>query len=154
MQTFVATISILFYGALWKFINKIVLIIGILEYLFFFLSYTLTCIMNPGIITPDYYLENYKVDKMNIKNYRICRKCNAIMDIDKGVEHCIDCDICIIGNDHHCPWSSKCVGKNNINMFRVFLCSVFIHIGYLCLASMITAITYTQNNQTNQTKKN
>lgn len=144
MQSFVAILSMLFYGVMWKFINIFILIFGILEYLFFFISYTLTSIMNPGIITPDYYLENYEVDKMNIQNYRICRKCNSIMDLDKGVEHCIDCDICIIGNDHHCPWSSKCVGKNNIKMFRIFICSIFTHIGYLTIASMITAITYSQ----------
>lgn len=96
--------------------------------------------MDPGIITPDYYIENYEADKMNITHYKICNKCNAIMDLDKGVEHCYDCNICIIGNDHHCPWSSKCIGKNNISMFRLFICSIFSHIGYLTVASLIMAI--------------
>ena len=96
--------------------------------------------MDPGIITPDYYLENYEVDKMKIQNYRICKKCNAVMDLDKGVEHCTDCDICIIGNDHHCPWSSKCVGKKNIFMFRLFIFSLFFHVGYLTMSSIIMAI--------------
>ena len=144
MQIFVATLTIIFYGGLWKFLNIFVLIIGIFEYLFFFLSYTLTSIMNPGIITLDYYLENYQVDKMSIQNYRICRKCNAIIDLDKGVEHCTVCDICIIGNDHHCPWSSKCVGKNNIKIFKIFLFSIFAHIGYIFLASIITALNFIQ----------
>ena len=26
-------------------------------------SYTLTCIKDPGVITPDYYLENYVLNK-------------------------------------------------------------------------------------------
>lgn len=103
--------------------------------------------IDPGIITPDYYLENYKADKMNIQNYRICNKCNAVMDLDKGVEHCYDCDICIIGNDHHCPWSSKCIGKNNIYMFRLFICSIFTHIGYLTVASLIIAICNEQKEE-------
>ncbi len=97
--------------------------------------------MDPGVIPPDYYLENYDVEKTRIENYRICKKCNAVIDIDKGVEHCYDCDICIIGNDHHCPWSSKCIGKKNIFMFRLFIFSIFFHIGYLTVESMIMAIT-------------
>ena len=96
--------------------------------------------MDPGIITPDYYMENYDVDKMKLDNYRICKICNAIRDLDRGVEHCRDCDICIIGNDHHCPWSTKCVGKKNIFMFRLFVFSIFFHIIYLTIASTLMAI--------------
>ena len=147
MQLFISTITLLFYIGLRKFINIFILIIGILVYLFFFITYSLTCLIDPGIITPDYYLENYKADKMNIQNYRICNKCNAVMDLDKGVEHCYDCDICIIGNDHHCPWSSKCIGKNNIYMFRLFICSIFTHIGYLTVASLIIAICNEQKEE-------
>ena len=141
MHLFTGSLTLLFYIGLWKFFNIYIKLIGICVYLFFVCTYTLTCIMDPGIISPDYYLENYEVDKMNIQNYRICKKCNAIMDLDKGVEHCVDCNICIIGNDHHCPWSSQCVGKKNISMFNLFICSIFCHIGYLTLASMIMAIT-------------
>ena len=76
---------------------------------------------------------------MKLNNYRICNICNAIQDIDKGVEHCIDCDVCIIGNDHHCPWSSKCVGYKNMNMFKLFVCSLFVHIIYLTFAAIFAA---------------
>ena len=145
MQTFTFSITILFYIGLYKYLNIIFLIIGGIVYLVFFVTYTLTCIMDPGIITPDYYMENYDVDKMKLENYRICKKCNAIRDLDRGVEHCIDCDICIIGNDHHCPWSSKCVGKKNISMFRLFIFSIFFHIGYLTLASALMAINSGSN---------
>jgi hypothetical protein len=145
MQIFTAIITILFYIGLWKYINIFIKIIGIIVYLFFVITYTLTCVMDPGVIPPYYYLENYDVEKMSIQNYRVCRKCNAIMDLDKGVEHCADCNICILGNDHHCPWSSKCVGKKNIFMFRLFIYSIFIHIGYLTIASMSMAITAGKN---------
>ena len=70
--------------------------------------------------------------------------CNAIQDIDKNVEHCADCDVCIIGNDHHCPWSSKCVGYKNINMFKLFICSLFLHIFYLTFAAIFAAINANQ----------
>ena len=140
MQLFIGSITLLFYIELREFLNIFIIIIGIFVYLLFFITYSLTCLIDPGIITPEYYLENFKTNKMNIQNYRICKKCNAIMDLDKGVEHCNDCNICIIGNDHHCPWSSKCIGKNNISMFRLFICSIFLHIGYLTISSLIMAI--------------
>ena len=34
--------------------------------------------------------------------------------------HCRYCNVCIKGYDHHCPWISKCVGKNNISRFYFF----------------------------------
>ena len=37
--------------------------------------------------------------------------------------HCRDCDMCIEGFDHHCPWTSKCIGKGNIVPFYVFIVS-------------------------------
>ena len=96
--------------------------------------------MDPGIITKEYYLENYDFTKMKIKNYRVCRKCNIVMDLDKGVEHCVDCNICIIGNDHHCPWTSKCVGKKNILMFRIFIICLIFHILFVSSGSVLISI--------------
>jgi hypothetical protein len=47
------------------------------------------------------------------------------------VEHCWDCDVCIEGLDHHCPWTSKCIGKGNLVTFYVFVttsCGLFIYL--------------------------
>ena len=132
--------TLLFYIGLWKYLFIYLKIIGILLYLTFFVSFTLTCIKDPGIITPNYYLENYKIEKMKLTNYRICSICNAIQDKDKGVEHCIDCDVCIIGNDHHCPWSSKCIGYKNLGVFRYFICSMFLHFFFLTFAAVMAGI--------------
>ena len=96
--------------------------------------------MDPGLISPEFYLENYKIEKNKLTNYRICSVCNVIQDLDKGVEHCIDCNVCIQGNDHHCPWSTKCIGYKNLNMFRIFICSLFTHIMYLVVASVLAAV--------------
>ena len=132
--------TLLFYIGLWKYLFIYLKIIGILLYLSFFFSFTLTCIKDPGIITPNYYLENYKIEKMKLTNYRICSICNAIQDKDKGVEHCADCDVCIIGNDHHCPWSSKCIGYKNLGVFRYFICSMFLHFFFLTFAAVMAGI--------------
>ena len=36
--------------------------------------------------------------------------------------------------DHHCPWTSHCVGKNNIISFYIFILSTLFSICYLPLA--------------------
>ena len=100
----------------------------------------LTTISDPGVVTKEYYLENYRADKLVIKNYRICRKCNVVMNLDKGTEHCVECGICIINNDHHCPWTSKCVRKKNRWMFNCFLAFLFAHIVYLIFSLVSLAI--------------
>ena len=63
------------------------------------------------------------------------------MDLDKGTQHCIECGIYVMmNNDHHCPWTSKCVGKKNIWMFNGFLISLGAHIIYLVFALVSLAI--------------
>lgn len=39
--------------------------------------------------------------------------------------HCTYCGCCIEGLDHHCPWSGKCIGNNNIRAFHWF-------VGFVC----------------------
>ena len=95
---------------------------------------------DPGVVTKEYYLENYRADKILIKNYRICRKCNIVMDLDKNTEHCAECDICILRSDHHCPWTSKCIGKKNLWLFKGFITSLSSHIAYLIFALVSLAI--------------
>ena len=33
------------------------------------------------------------------------------------MEHCIDCQVCISGMDHHCVFYSKCIGGSNTRWF-------------------------------------
>ena len=100
--------------------------------------------MDPGIITNEYYLENYDVDKINLNKYKICEICNVIIDLDKGVEHCNNCNICIIGNDHHCLWTSKCVGRKNLYMFRAFVVFLTFHIAFIFINTIILSIFINQ----------
>ena len=48
--------------------------------------------------------------------------------------------IFILGYDHHCPWTSKCVGKKNLWIFNCFLISLGAHIIYLVFALVSLAI--------------
>ena len=138
-----------FYIGLWSFLNFYIKYIGAIIYFLFEFFLILTTISNPGVVTKEYYLENYRADKLVIKNYRICRKCNVVMDLDKGTEHCVECGICIINNDHHCPWTSKCVGKKNLWMFKCFLVFLFAHIVYLIFSLVSLAVFSSSINKNN-----
>lgn len=35
-----------------------------------------------------------------------------------------------IGYDHHCPWTSKCIGKGNLKGFYAFVTSTMFLFGY------------------------
>ena len=123
-----------FYIGLWGLLNFYIKYLGIIIYLSFEVFLILTTISDPGVVTKEYYLENYRPDKILIKNYRICRKCNIVMDLDKKTEHCVECGICIMGSDHHCPWTSKCIGEKNLWFFNCFITCLFGHIVYLIFA--------------------
>jgi len=34
--------------------------------------------------------------------------------------HCMICNVCVEGYDHHCPWMGCCVGQHNIKAFAFF----------------------------------
>ena len=45
-----------------------------------------------------------------------------------------------MGHDHHCPWTSKCVGANNMREFYGFTATTLVFIIYL-FASMAMSAT-------------
>ena len=69
MQIFISYSTLKFYSKFWNFLNIYQRIIGIIIYFLYELSYTFTSLMDPGIITNEYYLENFDVDKMNLNKY-------------------------------------------------------------------------------------
>ncbi len=95
---------------------------GIISFGLFFISYTGTFLLNPGYPKRD---ENSLVGNPRTK-YKFCIRCNIWIRIDIEIFHCPECDVCIEGYDHHCPWTGKCIGKKTTYFFYTFLTSVFI----------------------------
>ena len=52
--------------------------------------------------------------------------------------HCDDCDVCIDGHDHHCPWIDNCVGANNHGVFLCFIISMEL----FCLGTIVLDIYF------------
>ena len=138
MEFLVGIITIPFYLYFQAFLYDLIFYLGIAIYILFFITHLITSLINPGIPPKKYFLENFSISQSDIEHYIICKKCKIIMDLDKGTEHCIDCDICVIGNDHHCMWTSKCIGKNNLFFFNAFYRLILLHIFYMmfCLFSL------------------
>ena len=139
MQVSVGIITIPFYIFFKDALNKIILYLGLIIYILFMISHLYTSLINPGLPNEEYVLENFNIAETKVKSYVICKKCKVIMDLNRGTEHCVDCDICIMENDHHCQWTSKCVGKNNLLIFNIFLKLLFINICYMFFA-LITIV--------------
>ena len=100
--------------------------VGFFIYFGCMITYMMTALKNPGIIMNPWEIELEEgKSKANI-----CKICDVLME--KGSEHCYDCQLCIRGYDHHCPLSGKCIGAGNIVPFYLFLFFViasFIYFG-------------------------
>ena len=129
----------------WKFLNFFFRILGILTYCLFSVSYTLTSILNPGI--PIY--DKNAIMGLPREKYKKCNICKIWVNIDNNTEHCDQCNVCVEGYDHHCPWTGKCIGKNTSKYFYMFITSILIIFGYL-----VCGLTQAQNSFYKSKKKN
>jgi hypothetical protein len=101
----------------------------------FLISYSATVFSNPGI--PKKSTNFLSREKLNtLRNSRMsdgiltCTVCNVYVNQDVKIGHCLTCKVCILGYDHHCGWSSKCIGQGNLKTFWVFFLSVIIFFIY------------------------
>ena len=121
---------------LWKHLIFLLKILGIIIILIQQSFYVLTSIINPGL--PKKF---YQIDRENNPNlYKYCEECKFWYKKKTGTFHCIECGVCIEGYDHHCPWTTKCVGKNNVKLFMGMIITVFLVFGYFIFSVFITSI--------------
>lgn len=99
-----------------------------MTFIVFITSYIYTVLVNPGIPKREYYIKNF-LDKKIDKNYwQKCLKCNIMIPKHFQVHHCEDCKVCVMEEDHHCPWSGKCIGKYNLKSFYIFVNSLCVYL--------------------------
>lgn len=66
-----------------------------------------------------------------------CDICNVYQVTSKRILHCQECNVCILGLDHHCPWMGKCIGKRNMTVFSIFNCCWILYMVELLACVML-----------------
>lgn len=104
-------------------LNTYIKYIGNSLYFLQIFTYTLVTLKNPGIPSNKNKLLAKNEKPGVYKSFSHCSMCNSYTAIDSCeiTFHCPDCDVCIEAYDHHCVWTSKCVGKGNIKLFYSFV---------------------------------
>ena len=118
---------------LWASLSIVLRILFILVFGFTLLMYVLIFLSNPGII-PQKPLGDPNEDVENKTKYS-CTKCLSLRE--QKAYHCEDCDVCIEGWDHHCVWVGKCIGKQNLTMFYVFVAAIPIFFVFVMFMSCV-----------------
>ena len=138
---FCGIISFLFlvvYLTLWKQIGLLMQILGHICFWTYFISYSYCSLCNPGYPKNDI---GRKIGQPR-EEYYFCNYCRFYLRKSRYANHCFDCDICIENQDHHCPWTGHCIGRNNYYSFFIFVGSSFVIIIYLAAAISIGASKY------------
>ena len=101
-----------------------------LSYWIFMISFLHTSLINQGYPKNSPERRNGKPKE----NYYYCGECQFYVERTLSSYHCDKCGICIEGQDHHCAWIGKCVGKNNAISFYIFIPSALFTMFYILLA--------------------
>lgn len=103
--------------------NTIVFWTGLCILLFHDLAFLATVCMNQGIPprNPNLHSKGYLNKVKTVDHTKFCKTCKTIARKDIYTEHCSFCEYCVEELDHHCPWSSKCIGKGNMIAFKMFI---------------------------------
>lgn len=73
---------------------------------------------------------------VNIGNAAYCSVCEVVRK--EGTVHCLDCEVCVKGQDHHCPWTGKCIGEGNLPYFYAFLMGVVAAVLFIVTCAMFS----------------
>ena len=134
-----------FFYYFWNNLYLSLKLVGIVIFATYWFSYTMTFLINPGI--PKY--DENAITGQPREKYRFCNACKIWINMDKNTAHCFDCNVCVEGYDHHCPWTGKCIGKKNLTYFYVFLISILLVFAYFVLS-----LTQVQNDAFTEKKRN
>jgi hypothetical protein len=116
----VVGLSVVIYGVVLNQREEGERIAGLVLTILVILSLTVLALKDPGIAP----VSSEPVGEMST----FCEKCQSYRK--HGTIHCNDCNVCVEDYDHHCPWSSKCIGKRNVAWFHLFLGLLFVLMVY------------------------
>lgn len=119
-------------GTVWKWV------LGVSSVVYAY-SYLRVGFLSPGFARPVSHLDSINSDTP------ICETCLVLRA--PGNYHCTDCNVCIEGHDHHCPWVGKCIGRRNLRSFYFFLIMIFGHL-VLCFVATISSVNETVGTNT------
>jgi palmitoyltransferase ZDHHC9/14/18 len=112
-------------------LTMVALVINLISFSGLMIAYTLAACSDPGVIPKN----SADIEVEVPPNHTLCVKCNACRP--PRAVHCYDCDACILELDHHCPWTGKCIGKNNLQFFYAFLSFLCLHLGVLIIELLV-----------------
>ena len=72
-----------------------------------------TACSDPGIVRATPISDRDDVEE-ELNNCPYCETCSIYQPEKLNIRHCYECDVCIQGLDHHCPWMGKCIGAKNM----------------------------------------
>jgi hypothetical protein len=132
-------VFIFYWFLILKYNYLVIRIITTMLYILYITAYLTVFLGSPGIPGKEYYKDTFKFEKEEDKvNYQKCSNCNIIIPKSFRVVHCQKCQVCIINQDHHCPWTGKCIGQRNIIFFYIFLTFLLCYM----FMSFITFISF------------
>jgi hypothetical protein len=124
--------GVLFYNYFGVFSNfwRVLLVISCGSFTY---SYLKVGFSRPGIAHP-----RRAASSFDREDRRFCCFCELVRE--RGTEHCEECGVCIEGLDHHCPWVGKCIGRENLLDFYVFLVCTFANMIICFVATSAAAV--------------
>ena len=101
-----------------------------ISYWIFMISFSHTSFINQGFPKNSSSRRNGNPRE----KYFYCSECQFYVERTLDCFHCDKCGICIEGQDHHCVWIGKCVGKNNAISFYIFTVAAVFSMFYILMA--------------------
>lgn len=88
---------------------------------------------SPGLVSGHLIRQGRSASEM----WSYCDRCSTFRP--PRTIHCHECQVCVEGYDHHCPFSLKCIGKGNVRVFNAFVTFFTLHI-IVSIAIIIAAL--------------
>jgi hypothetical protein len=63
---------------------------------------------------------------------------SSLWTISRSAYHCYDCGVCVHNLDHHCPWTGKCIGRDNIKYFHAFLSMLCCQVVFIIVCTIVS----------------